>query len=1211
MPTPILQTLSRTAYATDGTTTAWNFNFLGGYLDPLHVKAYTETPAGVRVDVTLTPGDLIGPAQLRITPALAAGNILVIYRDTPKGIPLVNFTDEAVFTEVALDTNAKQAVFLAAESAGFDSFTPVTEVTAAIAARVAIDGRLYPTPSVTDPLTREDGSPSQVGDEYFNLVTQHKKIVRSVGPIVWEDYEQTSATFAFNATERAAAAAGSAATAVLALNNATAQAASSATQATLSGVAKVGAEAARDSAQALTKMYATTAAAIADAGLADLSYFSTPSADPNFSAFIYRKVSGAAVDTLQRVAGGQSIIQGIFPATDGATASTGVAPATLIPDTPVGLSGRVTGLSCYTINAGVAAKALVLTKNGDGTYTLNDSFDFTTVAGTNTILWNPAVTSGQYLAIYVPSGGLRYTNTTGKTLTFINGLVGTNTAVSGTSANIEIRFGWKIETGVLARAAVAEVTSITSALKVDGVSFTQGIYPATDGAFDLSSGLSIFSSTPVTLSGSLIGLSVFASGAAAGALIVASVNGDGSLKLEESKTVALTAGLNTFTNFNPHVEPGWLVGVYSVGSIRFSAGGSLFFTSGIPGAATAKTTSGNTARIGWAIQTGFGVRVTSEEARAKAFEASLQAQVTGSTATQGEFPPVSLGNVLLPGYTSFNLVPVSQDGIIAALSVYLGNMAGAGRLVVASKDASNNFTLVSSRAYNFGAGLNTITDWNPTVSAGQYIGVYTETIDGVSYTSTGGTGARFVLGLPGTATASTLLGNSAKFGIGWQVSSGTLRSGVSERSMENLKSASDGKGLLTTADSSGVADATAIFASAYTAHPNPYVPPGTYAVTALPNKGDKFYGNGRVNVNGTRYPLPLQPQDEGLLLTARARHARAISDGSALILLADSIGAHFNATSLPKHWFNRYERWVNDFVAPGGEVATVVVRNDEGTTGETAAFYGLTVSGGSNGTRGPVGKSVILAPGGYIEFTGNYAFVDAFYQQQAGAGSLAFSFNGGVAYKTVSAAGATQLDKFSGPSATGQAASGVYRITATGAAVEVTGIVRQAAVIATAGTPNRLNCMRMSYGGQQAVDFTDARVDAILTQANGIGGGSNSEVYIGLGTNDMLFGASTAAYEANMQRIITRLLAGGVTKIRALSPIRMNYSQWSTFLVNGNKFDQYVAALAKVCAANNIPLLRFDAVDFMGRGLLSSDGLHPNDAGFDLMFDMIARWKAA
>jgi hypothetical protein len=91
----------------------WDFSFSGGYIDPSHVRAYTEEASGARTDQVLT---LTGPYQATITPALATGLTLVIYRDTPKDYPLVDFTDESGFSEIALDTNAKQAVFIAAET---------------------------------------------------------------------------------------------------------------------------------------------------------------------------------------------------------------------------------------------------------------------------------------------------------------------------------------------------------------------------------------------------------------------------------------------------------------------------------------------------------------------------------------------------------------------------------------------------------------------------------------------------------------------------------------------------------------------------------------------------------------------------------------------------------------------------------------------------------------------------------------------------------------------------------------------------------------------------------------------------------------------------------------------------------------------------------------------------------------------------------------
>lgn len=127
MPTPTLQLLSRTLYDTDGTTENWDFSFADGYLDQAHVKARTETSTGLRTEITVTPAMLIGPHQLRITPALAAGLVLTIYRDTPKNAPLVNFTDESGFSEVALDTNARQAVMVAAETADEVNTSDITD----------------------------------------------------------------------------------------------------------------------------------------------------------------------------------------------------------------------------------------------------------------------------------------------------------------------------------------------------------------------------------------------------------------------------------------------------------------------------------------------------------------------------------------------------------------------------------------------------------------------------------------------------------------------------------------------------------------------------------------------------------------------------------------------------------------------------------------------------------------------------------------------------------------------------------------------------------------------------------------------------------------------------------------------------------------------------------------------------------------------------
>jgi hypothetical protein len=124
MAIPKLQLLSRTQYDTDGTSTVWDFNFSGGYILPEHVKAYYDSPEGVR---TVVNGTLIGEYQLQITPAIPANNVLTIYRDTPKDNPMVDFVDRGQISEVALDTVARQAIFVAAEASD-DTVTANSDV---------------------------------------------------------------------------------------------------------------------------------------------------------------------------------------------------------------------------------------------------------------------------------------------------------------------------------------------------------------------------------------------------------------------------------------------------------------------------------------------------------------------------------------------------------------------------------------------------------------------------------------------------------------------------------------------------------------------------------------------------------------------------------------------------------------------------------------------------------------------------------------------------------------------------------------------------------------------------------------------------------------------------------------------------------------------------------------------------------------------------
>jgi len=117
MALPIRQLNSQVSYLADGVTTVWDLSLSGGYIDKAHVFAEKfHIATGVITDLPLSGGSWIGDYQLSITPPVPVGYEVTLYRNTPKDIPLVNFADKANLTEAALDLNARQAIFVAAES---------------------------------------------------------------------------------------------------------------------------------------------------------------------------------------------------------------------------------------------------------------------------------------------------------------------------------------------------------------------------------------------------------------------------------------------------------------------------------------------------------------------------------------------------------------------------------------------------------------------------------------------------------------------------------------------------------------------------------------------------------------------------------------------------------------------------------------------------------------------------------------------------------------------------------------------------------------------------------------------------------------------------------------------------------------------------------------------------------------------------------------
>ena len=281
-----------------------------------------------------------------------------------------------------------------------------------------------------------------------------------------------------------------------------------------------------------------------------------------------------------------------------------------------------------------------------------------------------------------------------------------------------------------------------------------------------------------------------------------------------------------------------------------------------------------------------------------------------------------------------------------------------------------------------------------------------------------------------------------------------------------------GLDLLTAADNTGVADATAAFAAARAAHPHPYVRAGTFAVTALPNLGGGFWGPGKVFVSGARFFLPPRPQQTNLFQRLRSGLAGEIAGSTPVLVVGDSIAGGAAASVRHKSWAGQLLRFANVGIAPKDEQLTTAFSSI------LWPYWGLSTTGVvTTGSRGPVHRSLLLSSGAAVSFAGDYPNVDAFYTQDSGVGTLAFSFNGAAAYKTVNCAGAGQsVNKLTEASGAGFDPS-CYR-----AFNFTSGMQYTLVVVAKAAERTRLNLFTTNAG----VSF-DATFDLAAGTATGTG----------------------------------------------------------------------------------------------------------------------------
>ena len=96
----------------DGTKTSFEFYFPGGYLSKDHVTVKLEQSPNLPVTV---PFAWLNDFTVSLTTAPPVGSTLIVARNTPHTVPLVDYTTGARLTEKNLDESNAQAIFAIAE----------------------------------------------------------------------------------------------------------------------------------------------------------------------------------------------------------------------------------------------------------------------------------------------------------------------------------------------------------------------------------------------------------------------------------------------------------------------------------------------------------------------------------------------------------------------------------------------------------------------------------------------------------------------------------------------------------------------------------------------------------------------------------------------------------------------------------------------------------------------------------------------------------------------------------------------------------------------------------------------------------------------------------------------------------------------------------------------------------------------------------------
>lgn len=214
---------SMNKFTGDGVKIVYDVNFAGGYLYKADIRAYKVSPTSVRADVEIVAVD---DNRVTLAAPVEAGWTLVIYRDTPKNSPLVDFSDNSIVNERNLDTNFQQAIFSVAEM--LDRFDDTVQFTLD-AYTAAENARVSAANALASEQAAAGSSASAAASAATAAAAAGSAAVSQAAAAASEAQSATNAVAAATGAATASAAASSAgASATLATNKAAAAAGSAA-----------------------------------------------------------------------------------------------------------------------------------------------------------------------------------------------------------------------------------------------------------------------------------------------------------------------------------------------------------------------------------------------------------------------------------------------------------------------------------------------------------------------------------------------------------------------------------------------------------------------------------------------------------------------------------------------------------------------------------------------------------------------------------------------------------------------------------------------------------------------------------------------------------------------------------------------------------------------------------------------------------------------